>query len=126
MQERLATVSTKFHNPRFLSIADYHYIMAPRGVVLTEMIPSEWGLLEPGPTEIVAAPVKAIRKNTGIVSNVLRAVARANATAMMRAHGGDIWYGGCDLPTITLQRKNFPTRSHAAGRKHGCYTPPGG
>ena len=87
LQERLATVSTKCHNPRFLSIADYHYIMAPRGVVLTEMIPPGWGLLEPGPAETVAAPAKAIRKNTGIVSNVLRAIARANATAMMRAHG---------------------------------------
>ena len=82
LQERLATVSTKFHNPRFLSIADYHYIMAPRGVynVLTEMIPPGWGLLEPGPAETVAAPAKAIRKNTGIVSNVLRAIARANTT----------------------------------------------
>ena len=30
LRERLATVSTKFHNPRFLGIADYHYIMAPR------------------------------------------------------------------------------------------------
>ncbi len=87
LRERLATVSTKFHNPRFLSIADYHYIMAPRGVVLAEMIPAGWGLLEPGPNEIAAAPAKPIRKNTGIVSNVLRAIARSNTTAMMRAYG---------------------------------------
>ena len=98
LQERLATVSTKFHNPRFLGIADYHYIMSPRGVVLTEMIPSEWGLLEPGPTEIVTAPVKAIRKNTGIVANVLRAIARANATAMMRAHGVTFGTEGATFP----------------------------
>ncbi len=84
---QLATVSTKFHDARFLSIADYHYIMAPRGLVLAEMVPPGWGLLEPGPGEIVEAPVKAIRKNTGIVSNVLRAIARANTTAMMRAYG---------------------------------------
>ena len=87
LRQRLATVSTKFHNPRFLGIADYHYIMAPRDVVLAEMIPTGWGLLEPGPTEIVAAPAKTIRKNTGIVSNVLRAIARANTTTIMRAHG---------------------------------------
>lgn len=101
LKERLAAVSTKFHNPRFLSIADYHYIMVPRGVVLTEMLPPEWGLLEPGPTEIVAAPVKSIRKNTGIVSNVLRAVARANATAMMRAHGVTF---GTEGPTFPRSR----------------------
>ena len=87
LRERLATVSTKFHDPRFLAIADYHYLMVPRGVVLTEMIPPGWGLLEPGPTEIVTAPAKAIRKNAGIVANALRAIARANTTAMMRAHG---------------------------------------
>ena len=87
LRERLATVSTKFHDARFLSIADYHYIMAPPGVVLAEMVPPSWGLLEPGPNEVVEAPAKAIRKNTGIVSNVLRAIARANTTAMMRAYG---------------------------------------
>ena len=87
LRERLATVSTKFYDPRFLAIADYHYIMAPRGVVLAEMIPPGWGLLEPGPNAITAAPAKAIRKNTGIVSNVLRAIGRAHTIAMMRAHG---------------------------------------
>lgn len=87
LRERLTTVSTKFHSHRFMGIADYHYIMAPRRVVLPEMVPPEWGLIEPGRVEIVAAPVKTIRKNTGIVSNVLRAIARANTTAMMRAHG---------------------------------------
>ena len=100
LQERLATVSTKFHNPRFLSIADYHYIMAPRGVVLTEMIPPGWGLFEPGPIEIVAAPAKAIRKNAGIVSNVLRAIARANATSMMRARGVTFGTAGATFPRL--------------------------
>ena len=87
LRERLATVSTKFHNPRFLSIAEYHYLMAPRGVVLPETVPPRWGLLQPGPIEVLEAPSQSIRKNTGIVSNVLRAIARANTTAMMRAHG---------------------------------------
>lgn len=98
LRQRLATVSTKFHNPRFLGIADYHYVMAPRGVVLAEMIPPGWGLLEPGPIEIVAAPAKIIRKNTGIVSNVLRAIARANTTAMMRAHGVTFGADGAAFP----------------------------
>ena len=98
LRERLATVSTKFHDPRFLAIADYHYLMAPRGMVLAEMLPPDWGLLEPGPVEIVAAPEKMIRKNTGIMSNVLRAIARANATAMMRAHGVTFGTAGATFP----------------------------
>ncbi len=87
LRERLSTISTKFHDPRFLAIADYHYVMAPAGVALAENLPPGWGLLEPGPREVVAAPEKAIRKNAGIVSNALRAIARANATTMMRAYG---------------------------------------
>lgn len=101
LRERLATVSTKFRDPRFLSIADYHYIMAPRGVVLTEMIPPDWGLIEPGPNEIMEAPAKDIRKNTGIVANVLRAIARANTTAMMRAHGVTFGADGAAFPYST-------------------------
>ena len=98
LRERLATVSTKFHDPRFLSIADYHHIMAPRGVVLAEMLPDGWGLLEPGPREVVAAPAKSVRKNSGIMANVLRAVARANSTAMMRAHGVRWAEDGAEFP----------------------------
>ena len=98
LRERLATVSTKFRDPRFLGIADYHYIIAPRVMVLAEMIPPGWGLLEPGPIEIVAAPAKTIRKNTGIVSNVLRAIARANTAAMMRAHGVTFSADGAAFP----------------------------
>ena len=98
LRERLTTVSTKFHNPRFLAVADYHYIMAPCSVVPAEMIPLSWGLLEPGPIEIVAAPAKAIRKNTGIVANVLRAIARANTTAMMRARGVAFSEAGAVFP----------------------------
>jgi len=98
LRERLTTVSTKFHDPRFLSIADYHHIMAPRGVVLAEMLPAGWGLLEPGPREVVAAPAKTVRKNGGIMANALRAVARANATAMMRAHGVRWSEDGAEFP----------------------------
>ena len=97
--ERLATVSTKFHNPQFLGIADYHHIMAPRGVVLAEMLPNGWGLLEPGPREVVPAPAKTVRKNSGIMANVLRAVARANASAMMRAHGVRFGAEGAEFPS---------------------------
>lgn len=103
-QERLATVSTKFHDRQFLGIADFHYIMAPRGVVLAEMLPGGWGLLEPGPREVVTAPAKTIRKNGGIMSNVLRAVARANASAMMRAHGVRFGSEGAEFPHAPEER----------------------
>lgn len=87
LRERLSAISTKFHDPRFLAIADLHYIMAPAGVVLAESLAPGWGLLEPGPREVVSATEKTIRKSGGIVSNVLRAIARANSTSMMRAYG---------------------------------------
>ena len=114
LRERLGTVSTKFRNPHFLSIADYHYLMGLRGVVLAEMIPPDWGLLEPGPSEIVEAPVKEIRKSTGIVSNVLRAIARANTTAMMRAHG--VTYGtvGAIFPRPGDGRISSLSNSHSS------------
>lgn len=110
LRDRLATVSTKFHNPRFLSIADYHYVMAPRGVILPETVPPGWGLLEPGPLEIFPAPFKAVRKNTGIVSNVLRAIARANTTAMMRAHGVTFGVDGTTFPHFKDSGKNRSQR----------------
>ncbi len=98
LRERLTTVSTKFHDTRFLGIADYHYIMAPTGIVLAEALPPGWGLLEPGPREVVLAPEKSVRKNSGIMANVLRAVARANATAMMRAQGVRFGAEGAEFP----------------------------
>ncbi len=100
LRERLASVSTKFHDPRFLGIAEYHHIMAPRGVAFPEHLPDGWGLLEPGPREVVAAPAKSVRKNSGITANVLRAVARANTTAMMRAHGVRFTSEGAAFPSF--------------------------
>ena len=100
LRERLNTISTKFHHPNFLAIADYHYLMAPPGVVPAERLPPQWGLLAPTPTpsEIVPAPAKPIRKNPGIIANALRAIARANTTAMMRAHGVRWGADGAEFP----------------------------
>ena len=86
-RNRVATFSIKFHDPRFLSIADYHYIMAPRGLVPFKQLPDRWGLLDESPAVIDPAPKKEVRKNPGIVSNILRAIARSNSTSMMRAQG---------------------------------------
>ena len=86
-RDRVAVYSVKFHDPRFLAIADYHYIMAPHGLVPRKAMPPNWGLLNEAPTELIPAPRKDVRKNAGIVSNVLRAIARSGSTSMMRAQG---------------------------------------
>ena len=98
LRERLVAISTKFHDPRFLAAADYHYIMAPAGVVRAEMLPPRWGLLDAAPSEVVAAPLQSIRKDGGTTANALRAIARANAAAMMRAHGVRWGEDGAEFP----------------------------
>lgn len=57
LRERLATISTKFHDPRFPVAADYYYIMAPTGAAPTEMLPPQWGLLDAAPSEVVGGGV---------------------------------------------------------------------
>ena len=86
-RNRIAAFSTKFHDPTFMRIADFHYLIAPKGVVTRSSLPPQWGLLDE--TSAVAFPAvdKEIRKNTGIVSNFLRAIARGNTTSMMRSQG---------------------------------------
>ena len=86
-QNRLAKYSIKLHDPRFLGIADCHYLMAPRGLIPRNRVPPQWGLLDGTPEVVVPAPQKAIRKNTGIISNILRSISRSNTTAMMRSQG---------------------------------------
>lgn len=86
-RDRVATFSIKFHDPRFLAVADYHYIMAPRGLVPLKQLPDRWGLLDESPSVVSPAPRKDVRKNSGIVSNILRAIARSDSTSMMRAQG---------------------------------------
>lgn len=86
-RDRVATFSVKFHDPRFLAIADYHYIMAPRKLVPARQVPPQWGLLDEIPNVVVPAPRKEVRKNSGILSNILRSISRSNSTSMMRAQG---------------------------------------
>ena len=100
-RERVATYSVKFHDPRFLATADYHYIMAPQGLVPRKAMPPEWGLLNETPAELIPAPRKDVRKNAGIVSNVLRAIARSSSTSMMRAQGVLFTEDGAVFPQDT-------------------------
>ena len=86
-RSNVARYSTKFHDPAFMGIADFHYLIAPDGVVNRRMLPPQWGLLNETCTILVPAEPKAVRKNTGIVSNFLRAIARSNTISMMRSQG---------------------------------------
>ncbi len=102
-QDRLSTFSIKFHDPNFLAIADFHYIMAPNGLLPGKQIPPQWGLLDETPEVVVPAPRKDVRKNSGIMSNVLRAIARSDSTAMMRAQGVLFTEEGASFPRFSAR-----------------------
>ena len=101
-KDRVATYSIKFHDDRFMGIADYHYIIAPADVVNRRSLPPRWGLLNDTPRAVVEAPKKPVRKNNGIVSNVLRAISRSNTTSMMRAQGVLFTQDGAEFPGLRL------------------------
>ena len=79
---RLATFSTKFHDPAYLRAADCHYILAPAGLIKPSELPPYWGLLDERPGLVVEAPAKQVRK---VPAHVLRAIARANTRDLMLA-----------------------------------------
>ena len=96
-RNRVATYSTKFHDPKFMGIADFHYLIAPKGVVNRTSIPPLWGLLNETCGISFPAAEKKIRKNSGIVSNFLRAIGRSNTTSMMRSQGMAFTRGEVEL-----------------------------
>ena len=89
LRARSNRLSTKFHDPRFIRIADYNYVMAPVKAVRRSHLPPLWGLLSPTPAPAVV--VEAARtggsRPTHLHAAILRAIARANTRDMMRGHG---------------------------------------
>jgi hypothetical protein len=81
---RVQTFSTKFHDPRYLRCADYHYLVTPAGLVRPSEVPPYWGLLEGDGRVVVEAPRKEVRR---VTPHVLRAIARANTRDMMKVCG---------------------------------------
>ena len=79
---------TKFHDPKFMGIADFHYLIAPKDVVTRSGVPPQWGLLDETPAVSLHTPRKEVRKNTGIVSNFLRAIARSGTRFAIRTTRG--------------------------------------
>jgi hypothetical protein len=82
--KRVSSFSTKFRDPGFLRTAHCHYLMTPSGLMRRDELPPYWGLLNETPEIVVEAPVKQVRDAT---TNVLRNIARSNATAMMTEYG---------------------------------------
>lgn len=99
-RDRVASFSTKFHDPRFLGIADYHYLMAPAGLIGARQLPSQWGLLNERPDTVIPAPRKEVRKNSGIMANILRSIARSGTTSMMRGQGVMFTEDGVVFPQV--------------------------
>ena len=81
-ERTLVRFSTKFHDPAFLACADFHYVMAPTGLITRAELPPFWGLLNEDSQTVVAAVQKQIQRNT---THVLRAIAKANTRDIMKA-----------------------------------------
>lgn len=83
-KRRLETLSTKFNDPAYLRTADFHYLMAPHGLVWPSELPPFWGLLNERGEQVALAPPKQVRR---VTSHVLRAVGKANTRDLMKACG---------------------------------------
>lgn len=81
-EKRLSTFSTKFHSPEYLRAADFHYIMAPHGLIWPSDLPPFWGLLNERGETLAEAPPKQVRR---VTTHVLRAVGKANTRDLMKA-----------------------------------------
>ena len=100
MRSRSDSLSTKFHDPRFIRIADYNYVMAPLRAVRRSYLPPLWGLLSPTPIPnvVVQAPRTGGGRPTHMYAAILRAIARANTRDMMRGHGVQWTRRGVEFP----------------------------
>lgn len=89
LRERAGKLSTKFHDPRFIRVADYNYLMVPATTVRRNQLPPLWGLLAPTPKPrvVIEAPRVGGSRPTHMYAAVLRAIARSNTRDMMRARG---------------------------------------
>ncbi len=100
LRSRSNNLSTKFHDPRFIRIADYNYVMAPVRAVRRSNLPPLWGLLSPTPTPnvVVQAPRTGGGRPTHMYAAILRAISRANTRDMMRGHGVQWTRRGAEFP----------------------------
>ena len=83
-ENTISRLSTKFHDPRFLACADFHYIMCPKGLISRAELPPFWGLLNDDMELVAPAVQKQIRRNT---LHVLRSISKSNTRDLMKACG---------------------------------------
>jgi hypothetical protein len=81
-ERRLVSFSIKFHDAAYLRAADFHYLMAPHGLVWPSELPPFWGLLNGRGEQLVPAPPKQVRR---VTPHVLRAIGKANTRDLMKA-----------------------------------------
>jgi hypothetical protein len=99
-ERRLANFSIKFHDPAYLRAADFHYLMAPHGLIWPSDLPPFWGLLNESGEQLVAAPPKQVRR---VTAHVLQAIGKANTRDLMKAcHPGSLLK--CVTPDVTNVR----------------------
>ena len=84
---RADAFSTKFHDPRYVRIADFNYLIAPKALIRRSELPRMWGLLDPSSRVVVDAPRSRTSRSVAVLAGVLRAISRSNTRDMMRAHG---------------------------------------
>lgn len=91
LKERAGRLSTKFHDPRFIRVADYNYLIVPSRAVRRNQLPPLWGLLAPTPRPhaVIEAPRVGGSRPTHMYAAVLRAIARSNTRDMMRVRGAE-------------------------------------
>jgi hypothetical protein len=83
-EQRLESFSVKFHDPAYLRCADFHYLMAPHGLVWPHEMPPFWGLLNERGEVLSEAPPKQVRR---VTAHILRNIAKANTRDLMKACG---------------------------------------
>ena len=113
LKERAGRLSTKFHDPRFIRVADYNYLMVPGKAVRRNQLPPLWGLLAPTPTPhaVIEAPRTGGSRPTHMYAAVLRAIARSNTRDMMRAHGVQHTRKGRSRPQVRNASHSVPSPS---------------
>ena len=104
-KDRESRMSTKFHDPGFLRVADYNYLMLPTSAVRRNKLPPYWGLLapEPQPHVVKEAPRVGGSRPPHMYAAILRAIARSNTRDMMRAHGVEWTLDGIKFPAPDSQ-----------------------
>ncbi len=88
LQERAGRLSTKFHDPTFVRVADYNYLMIPASAVRRTQLPPHWGLLAPMPSPhtVIEAPRVGGSRPPHMYAAVLAAIGRSNTRDMMRVN----------------------------------------